>query len=410
MKKILISTKLKTTNIGNQALSDELSKLAEDMKSKENYYKILGRPFGLDKYTIHDLDRSNLLKDFEKTANEIFVSTKSLPNEAYNFSVNTIYTKTDLLNVDGSIVKTEKLRRLARKLRKFILRFKNYAPAYKERLTLYKDFEYYLYSAAGEVSEQDYFYRQLLDLRVAQLMGLKVCAINQSIELPIGLYNEILIYVYSKMHSIIVRGDISKQFLLQAGVEPSKISVAPDTAFLCKAKGFSKRQVIKKIAVNFTPKTYIEDHVNPFLQRLINDGYELTFITNDPFSDKAVGSKLETDLGIPVCLQSLDYANYVEFICDFDLVISSRLHTNELALIGGVPILPIEGNMHKTTEVLAYVNYPSKVVSSISESYGSDLTNSFNDIKTNYSEKQDWFDLALNETKVKSRENLTKIK
>lgn len=39
-------------------------------------------------------------------------------------------------------------------------------------------------------------------------------------------------------------------------------------------------------------------------------------------------------------------------------MISARLHTNMLALVSHTPIIPIEGNVFKTTELLSQLQYP----------------------------------------------------
>ena len=58
MKKVFLVTKLKTTNLGNQALSMELIKLFEEEVGKENLY-VGGRPLGLFGYSIDKLKSSS---------------------------------------------------------------------------------------------------------------------------------------------------------------------------------------------------------------------------------------------------------------------------------------------------------------------------------------------------------------
>lgn len=402
---IIISTKLKTTNIGNQALSDELIYLSSQLYKDKKKYVITGRPTGLDKYTIRDLDPNNLIKSFEDLSQKILTYSSNLPPNVSAFKRSK--PRTHLLDVKGTIVKTESLRRIYRKLRKFIRSFNIYSGDYKNRLELYKGSEMYLYSAAGEISEEDFFYRQLLDLRVAQLMGLKVCAINQSVELPEGPYKTLLGYVYSNMFKIVVRGDISKADLIKLGVKNAIISVTPDTAFLTNVLRNKKQKTIKRIGINFTKKTYKEEQIDPFIQSLINAGYSLTFITNDPFGDEEIGKEFHTKFEIPIDLDTRDYKNFTSDLQKYDAIISSRLHTNEMALVAGVPILPVEGNLHKTTEVFKRINYPIEAINYTSNNYRDNLNNGFRTLVDSYPEINNWIEVKMPLVAQEACHNLT---
>ena len=57
--------------------------------------------------------------------------------------------------------------------------------------------------------------------------------------------------------------------------------------------------------------------------------------------------------------------------CDF--VISARLHTNILSLDTHTPIIPIEGNVFKSTELLKQLEYPVKTLNSQDEGWVNQL-------------------------------------
>ncbi len=252
-----------------------------------------------------------------------------------------------------------------------------------------------------------FFYRQLLDLRVAQLLGVKVCPINQSVELPDGLYKTLLGHVYAHSHHIVVRGDISKNELIALGVNAEIISVAPDSAFRTQVPFIQRNAFVKKIGINFTPKTYNPNQVDPFLASLIADGYELTFVTNDPYGDMGVAKTLQAKFNIDIQVETLNYKDYVKSLQFFDLIISSRLHTNELALTGGIPILPIEGNLHKTTEVFNFLNYPLNAVHYKSEHYRDDLVKTFREAIEKYASINQWISNSLENIRVLSNNNIS---
>jgi hypothetical protein len=392
----VISTKLKTTNIGNQALSDELISLA---KNKNHY--VVGRPFGLDKYSTKDINSTGIegFESIAKTISKINITRK--PDD-------TIFSKkTNLLDFKGNTVKTEPLRVIFRKLRKLFFSFFTVSPAYRKRLGLYNSTKNYLYSAAGEVSEEEFFFRQLLDLRIAQLKGVNTYAINQSTELKDGIYKDLLMHVYKHMKGITLRGKISKEFLIKGGVPEQIISLAPDTAFLTEVNLLELKKEIKKIGINFTKKTYDPKVIDVFLKDLLDQGYELEFITNDPYGDENIALVLESKFGIKPNLMSVDYHDYVKILQKFDLIISSRLHTNELAFTGGIPVVPIEGNLHKTKEVFELIDYPIPVVEYNSEDYASALKNSFEKLKKEFTSTQEWIREKLPLIRIEAKKNIT---
>lgn len=407
MKRVFISTKLKTTNIGNQALSDELIKLAQEF-TNECDFKIVGRPFGLDKYTFEYFDKEDSIAAFEKTAQIIANSAKKIEKGDFQKSDLT-KVRTNLLDVEGNIVKTEKLRRIARKFRKFYFSFFLYSKTYKERLKIYNNADYYLYSGAGEISNGDFFLRQLLDLRVAQILGVKVCAINQSVEIDSGIENKILNYVYSKMHKIVVRGNLSKELLLQIGINPSLIEICPDTAFRNKVDFKIKKNFSKKIAINLTPKKYDKIKYEGLIQKLIDNNYQITFVSNEPMGEKQLASDLKEKFNITTVIESLDYPSYSKLISEFDFLISTRLHSNELAITAGVPIIPIEGNVFKTKEVFSFVKYPIGVVKIGDADFLNKIWSNIEYVENNFEEIQNWIEKNLKDISSDSRKNISSV-
>ncbi|QBZ97869.1 polysaccharide pyruvyl transferase family protein [Flavobacterium sangjuense] len=389
MSNILISTKLKTTNIGNQALSDELILMAREFTTENNRFKVTGRPVGLDKYKFDSLDKLNPVAHFEGIAQKIAEKARKLKKLTFD-NGDLAIVKTNLLDVEGNIVKTEKLRRIARKVRRFYYSFFLYSKKYENRLALYSNMDYYLYSGAGEIGFSDFFLRQLLDLRVAQLLGVKTCAINQSVELTEGIEKEILMHVYEKMHKIVVRGEISKTLLVSNNINQNIITVCPDTAFRNKVEIVPKKTFDKSIALNITPKTYDKYNYDTIIKKLLEHNYKITFVSNDPMGEKELAEQLHKKYNFPIIIKSLNYKEYSEFIKEFDVLISSRLHSCELALTAGVPVVPVEGNVHKTTEVLSFVEYPISVVNAKSDSFVEELWANILYVENNFIAIQNW--------------------
>jgi polysaccharide pyruvyl transferase WcaK-like protein len=407
MKRVLISTKLKTTNIGNQALSDELIKLASDYTNKCDFI-VEGRPFGLDKYTFDYFDKNDPIAEFEKIAQKIAGEAMKFPKQnAFKSDLNKV--RTNLLDVEGSVVKTESLRRVARKFRKFYYSFFLFSSAYKKRLQLYNSVDYYLYSGAGEISNGDFFLRQLLDLRIAQIMGVKVCAINQSVEIDANIESKLLNYVYSKMYKIVVRGNLSLELLIKGGIDKNNIVVCPDTAFRNKFNFITKEKFSKNIAINLTPKKYDKEKYEGLISKLIQSNYKITFVSNEPMGEKSLATELKEKFKIETAIQTLDYPSYSKFINQFDFLISTRLHSNELAITAGVPVIPIEGNIFKTQEVFKFVNYPIEVLKINDKNFLDKIWSNVEYVENNFQEIQSWISNNIEKISCDSAKNISSI-
>ena len=73
-----------------------------------------------------------------------------------------------------------------------------------------------------------------------------------------------------------------------------------------------------------------------------------------------------------------------------ELVISVRLHTNELALAVNTPVIPIEGALFKTKEVFELIQYPLRVADVRNEGWVEETLERLEWVYQNYGMLQDW--------------------
>ncbi len=177
MDKTLLITKLKTTNIGNQALSDEVIKLYE---TAPEHLFAAGRPEGLFGYSIEKLVKSkNAEKTFEAWADGLLRRLQSEATAGFKPATRRV----ELLSFDDFKVKNDSLFQSIKNIfRRYIHMEGVFAKAYRKRFVVVSGVDRIIYSGAGEVGDNNIFLRQLLELRVAQKMGKKTYAINQSVE------------------------------------------------------------------------------------------------------------------------------------------------------------------------------------------------------------------------------------
>ncbi|WP_276373572.1 polysaccharide pyruvyl transferase family protein [Chryseolinea sp. H1M3-3] len=377
LSKILLITKLKTTNIGNQALSDEVIKLYE--RTPENLH-VAGRPEGLFGFSIEKLKKSeDALRTFEAWATSIVDILKPSMHTVVFVPVT---RKVELLSFNDFKVRNDKwYQRIKDVFRKYVHSDALFAKAYKKRFLTVAAADSIVYSGAGEVGDNNIFLRQLLELRIAQKIGKKTYAINQSVEVVESPMRQICGFVYKQLDEIIVRGHMSRDNLVSLGVPLARIKCFPDSAFLNQTPSLEAREALRnrynilKPAVGINA-TKVADDINAWeeiIKLLKKLGYNLYFISNDPVSDKVLGEHFAARHGLIPILEFINYPEYSALLSNFSFVISCRLHTNELALTGSTPVIPIEGRHFKTKEVFNLVNYPIPVTNTGSSNWPDEI-------------------------------------
>ena len=154
MKKVFLVTKLKTTNLGNQALSMELIKLFEENVGKENLY-VGGRPLGLFGYSINKLRSStDPATLFESWADAVI--KKYTPMKA---SSNVFKSRVNNFDLTANkSLKVERFKMLLRPLKRAIDKLFLFNKQYVKRLNAINACDVFIYSGAGEVSDNHVFH------------------------------------------------------------------------------------------------------------------------------------------------------------------------------------------------------------------------------------------------------------
>lgn len=358
MKKVFLVTKLKTTNLGNQALSMELIKLFEENVGKENLY-VAGRPLGLYGYSINALKSSaDPVALFEGWADKIVKKYKPISGSSNVFKskVNNF-----TLTANKSLA-FERFKMLFRPLKRSIDKLFLFDKQYVRRLNAINASDVFVYSGAGEVSDNHVFLRQLLEIRIAQKLGKKTGAVNQSVVVRDPAFKKIVNLVYGNMNQAVVRGDISKKTIIAAGVNKDRVSIAPDTAIKTSPslEGVKKNG---KVGINFTPFIKFDwNDVTKVVEKIREYNREIVFVTNEPMGDVPIMEKFKTDYNIDVLENSEDYLEFARKVASFEYVVGARLHANVMALAVDVPVVAIEGLVWKTKELFEQFEYPLPTV------------------------------------------------
>lgn len=367
MKKIFLITKLRTTNIGNEALSSGIIELFKSFGGKENL-AVNGRPMGLDGYYPGRLSRTNPDKDVDRWASRI-VKHFQAQQQPKHFKA--AVPKVILLSPGfRNDLQYEGIKKRLRPLKRFINSFFTYKPAYQSRLNNLASSDVVVYSGAGEVGDNNVFLRQLVELRVAQMLGISTAAVNQSVVIKTDRFKKLVGHVYGKMEKIVVRGETSKQNLVSYGVPASIIEIAPDTAINTPFVATVDSGNETMVGINFTPRINIDyNGLKKIIDVLRKRGFTPVFVTNDPNEDAEIRHELAARFGVVAAKDALSFQEYSNTLHAFRFLISTRLHSNILALNAGTPVIPIEGNVFKTTELLQQLKYPLPVINAVGEGW-----------------------------------------
>ena len=361
IKNVFLITKLKTTNIGNEALSNEIIKLFSSFTEQINL-QVNGRPDGLDGYYPRRIANKKKPEFYiEKWSDEIVKKIKKEKKADFK----KIIPRVKLLRNNHHDFKNDEYKAKLRPFKRWLVSFTTYSGQYQERAIQLNSADWLIYSGAGEVGDYHVFLRQLVEIRVAQKLGVKTAAINQSVVIKTDMFKKLIGHVYGKMNKIVIRGETSRQNLIGYGVPEKIIEVAPDSSINSITSTKRKEGLSNLVAINITPKVAISNkELDMIIQHLQHAGKKIIFVTNEPYEDSGIAKHFFHRYHIDIHDKFKNYHEYIEKLAECDFVISARLHTNMLSLVSETPVIPIEGNVFKTRELLDQLQYPVTTLNS----------------------------------------------
>lgn len=376
--KVALITKLRTVNSGNQAVSNELIALAQESFRKDDILCLESTSF-FKKVRSNELIRAeeNAFTLFESWADEILNRfTSGLP-EPSRGGWNAIPSAKMVSKTEASM----KLIPLKRKLRGLMASLPSLNDQLGNdnlmRIKYLRAADLVIYNPAGQMhSERGAFdvpLQELVELRILQKLGCRIGVINHSVEIREPTLLSLTGRLYSGFDFIVVRDEISRQILAQVQVPDSKIQVLPDLAFLTNPP--KQHSALFDVHNSLGPN----DHVGIAVGHLTSEanllewekiilglqqrGKRITFISNAIAQDLPIAKRFQKKFSIGVIQEVLNYKEYLELLAGFELIITSRLHTGILGLVGNTPIIPIEQSFHRIRGLFQSIEYPVLAVS-----------------------------------------------
>lgn len=357
--KITLITKTRTQNQGNQALSiawrDYLA-----CRYPNAMVRLFERaPKYLKRFTASTFaSASDLVGSFDGIASRLLESAPAEPVE--DPSVWDVYH-------DPSQKQVVRFRRLRQglRLRSRLASLNVGSRDYLNRLSHLTSAKLVVVNPAGEFQRdaRDTPLHYLLETRCAQLAGCRTAFVNLSFEVNDPTVIKISDHVFTHCDVLEFRDSESRSHYMGNGgsVEPA---VLPDLA-VNSAIERRPRNERKGLALAINGLQVHEHGLAGMWDALVSElarRSPVTLTSNEWTTDYPFWKRYLQQDGVTCDGQLLDYADYARFLANFDVVVSSRLHTCVLGLVAGAAIVPVETGTFKLSGFFKEIGLPDEPV------------------------------------------------
>jgi polysaccharide pyruvyl transferase WcaK-like protein len=171
--------------------------------------------------------------------------------------------------------------------------------------------------------------------------------------------------IYRELTLVGFRDGKSVEAFRAMGGDVANVIVTPDLALASKVEpSGARRPGAVAVAIN-VPEAAARGYAAQWIdviQGLQGKGFEVVLVSNELPSDHAFYDQLRRQLGVAIEGQALDFDRYAAVLGTFDVVVTSRMHTGVLAMLGGAPIVPVEGSSFKITGMVQELGLAMAVI------------------------------------------------
>ncbi|MDQ3742025.1 MAG: polysaccharide pyruvyl transferase family protein, partial [Actinomycetota bacterium] len=208
--------------------------------------------------------------------------------------------------------------------------------------------------------------RLMVLLRAAERLGTKTVVVNHSLETSDPLLDAVIRHAYSGASLVFVRGARSYANARALGVAAERLVEAPDLVFLLAGSeppGDSRPPAAVPpgaivLAVNAESAPRAVDEWDALFAGLRRLGRPVVFLSNAAKLDLPASERWAARHGFAVERSQPGFRELMDAVAPAGVVVSSRLHAAILGLCRGVPVVAIEPQQFKLTEVMEQLRYP----------------------------------------------------
>ncbi len=364
-------TRIKTVNIGNEALSSELLMLLNNIAARSNKSVVaLERaPRHLAQFSWRGLrsSKSDTLAQVDNWVRKLSAITPTVPKAIPNRKIELVFDKAQ----DKRVIAVKELLQL----RSMAARLGVYQQEFAERLGVYLRSSCVVLNPAGELNPHSVNppLRMLTELLTAKQLGSRIGVINFSYEITEPTLAPVFGQLFERCDFICVRDSLSRDVLIDSGVSKHRLHLVPDLVFLAEPCTQTNAPELLKslgmdintVAVVINGKTGLsspEDWVQ-LIGLIRASGKPVALMSNELSSDIDFLRSVASASGAQLIDRQFSYREYSALLSQLSLVVSNRLHTCVLAIVAGTPVIAIEPILRKVRGVLQDLDYPLPVPS-----------------------------------------------
>lgn len=361
---VLLITRIRTLNKGNQALSVAWLEMLERAFPDVPVRTIERRPRHLLQYTLRSLARErDPVSAFGRLASKL---ARLAPGPDL---IGAAPPRPRIL-LDETIHPPARFVRLRQRLnlRGRLAAAGWYADEYRHRLSACQRARLVVVNPAGEFfprEPQAAFYH-LLDAAVAHELGRPTAIVNHTMDITDPTLRRIIPALYRKLALVGFRDDKSVGAFRQMGGDPHNVVVTPDLALTIEpGRGGTPRVGTIGLAINVPEASAARylDRWTDVVARLDRAGFNVVLVSNELPADQPFYDVLRQRFPrLAIEGAALDHDAYAALLSSFELVVTSRMHTGILAMTAGTPVVPIEGSSFKITGLFRELGFDDPVI------------------------------------------------
>lgn len=244
----------------------------------------------------------------------------------------------------------------------------------EKRLFELARFDTIVYNGNGYIADYyaDMLVRRLFELYIAVGLEKEVIACNMSVDVKDPVLRALATHVFSRIDKIVVREPLSKDSLIEYGVDAGKISVAADAAIYCSIEKCEDAAEI--IGEGIKPSESIallfrgdRGHQAEDCAKLVDElrqkvGLNVALLSSSLGQDSPLISRVAEITKTPVMRKSTNHARFIDLLSQFKLVISERYHPCVFCIRTQTPVVPLVGNTQKTSGLFSLFPYSIDVL------------------------------------------------
>ncbi len=364
MNEIVLITRIRTLNKGNQALSAAWLSMIEQAFPDASVRLIERRPRHLLQYTLKQLARS---RDPIAALDALATKLAGLaPGE--RLAGNNVARPEILL--DETIPPPPRFAALRQRLnlRGRMAAAGVYAKDYRRRLSAMQRARLVVVNPAGEFFPREplaAFYH-VLDAYVAHLLGRPTAIVNHTMDIDDPTLHKIIPHVYRQLDLVGFRDEKSVPAFRAMGGDLKNVLVTPDLALITRLHTQTvPRASTVAIAIN-VPEAAAHGYLSGWSEVIANlRSYQLAveLVSNELPADVAFYEQIQRRFpDVKISGAGLDHDRYTELLGTYQLVVTSRMHTGILAMVAGTPVVPVEGASFKITGLFQELGVTTPVI------------------------------------------------